>query len=312
MAKPNVVTLMFTILAWLQERGGADIEEIAGHFGVSKHDVAFAVEVLGNAFYGDGMPDEEMGLDWYAYEEFGHVRFDDLNRVGTKLGLSDDETIAFVTGLVFLTYMLPQDMRESAYSAALKLLAARNLTLDFSKFVELEDEAIVERREVIQSALYYNHSVQFTYVNNGGVRSVRRIFPSRIKQAGRHWLVEGADLVKGERRSFRLDRMEELRSGVGLEKRPLPEQPSGEQVWIFIDSNGRAAAQGNAQIKTYRGRHRAVYEVFDEQWMVTQILLVAPWLEEISREDLLDKAKEKARNAIANRDSVRAYFDGLK
>lgn len=86
MSNPSKDTLMFTILAWLQEVGGAEVSEIADRFGVSESLVRDAVVTLGEAWFGDGAPDEDLGLDWFMFEESNYVTFQDMNRVSEKLG----------------------------------------------------------------------------------------------------------------------------------------------------------------------------------------------------------------------------------
>ncbi|WP_072341496.1 helix-turn-helix transcriptional regulator [Actinomyces urinae] len=309
MTNPNKDTLMFTILAWLQEVGGAEVSEIAARFGVSENSVRAAVVTLGEAWFGDGAPDQDLGLDWSMFEESNYVTFQDMNRVSEKIGLSDDETIGFVTGLIFLSYLLPADMRETAFSAALKLLAPRGLKLDFSKLVSFEDEEVASHRETIQQAIKNSSSLQFKYVSNANHLSERNVFPLSLRQAGPNWVVETIDLDKSEKRVFRLDRMENIRVGGEVASTEAGGDDRGVKVWMFIEPQGRAAIETNATIKQYKKRTRAIYEVFDEQWMATQMLMVAPWIEDTNRPDILAKARERAKTARTNRDFFRAEWN---
>lgn len=309
MANPSKDTLMFTILAWLQEVGGAEVSEIADRFGVSESLVRDAVVTLGEAWFGDGAPDEDLGLDWFGFEECDYVAFQDMNRVSEKIGLSDDETIGLVTGLIFLSYLLPVDMRETAFSAALKLLAPRGLKLDFSKLVSFEDEQVAQHRQVVQFAIGQNTSVQFKYVSNANHVSERSVYPLGLRQAGPHWIVEAIDLDKGEKRAFRLDRMENIRTGTKVAPADAGGQDRGKKVWMFIEPRGKSAVEANATIKRYNRLMRAVFEVFDEQWMATQMLMAGPWIQDTNRPDILEAAKERARKARANRDFFRVEWN---
>ena len=309
MANPSKDTLMFTILAWLQEVGGAEVSEIAQHFGVSEQAVRTTVTTLGEAWFGDGAPDEDLGLDWFSFEESNYVTFQDMNRVSEKIGLSDDEAIGLVTGLIFLSHLLPSDIRETAFSAALKLLAPRGLKLDFSKLVSFEDEQVANHRQVLQEAIGQNTSVQFKYVSNANHVSERNAFPLGLRQAGPHWIVEAIDLDKGEKRAFRLDRMENILAGRKVEPTGAGGDERGKKVWIFIEPQGRAVVETNATIKQYNQMMRAVFEVFDEQWMATQMLMASPWIRETNRPDIFQAAKERAQKARANRDFFRAEWN---
>lgn len=309
MANPNKDTLMFTILAWLQEVGGAEVSEIAGRFGVSESSVRTAVVTLGEAWFGDGAPDEDLGLDWFMFEESNYVTFQDMNRVSEKIGLSDDETIGFVTGLIFLSYLLPTDMRETTFSAALKLLAPRGLKLDFSKLVSFEDEQVASHRETIQQAIRESASLQFKYVSNANHLSERNVYPLSLRQAGPNWIVEAIDLDKAEKRAFRLDRMENIRAGQEVASTEAGGEDRGEKVWMFIEPRGKSTVETNATIKQYNKKMRAVFEVFDQQWMATQMLMVAPWIEDTNRPDILEAARERAKTARANRDFFRGEWN---
>uniref|UniRef100_UPI002633D4CB hypothetical protein n=1 Tax=uncultured Actinomyces sp. TaxID=249061 RepID=UPI002633D4CB len=59
----------------------------------------------------------------------------------------------------------------------------------------------------------------------------------------------------------------------------------------------------------YNQMMRAVFEVFDEQWMATQMLMASPWIRETNRPDIFQAAKERAQKARANRDFFRAEWN---
>lgn len=309
MSKPNTVALMFSILAWVRGRGGASVAEIANHFSVDASQVRAAVRMLGEASFGNDMPDENIGLDWDQFIESDYVSVQDMNRVSDTLGLSDSETIAFVTGLIYLSHMLPPDLKDDASSAALKLLAARGLDIDFTKLQAFEDETVSNRRELLQQAISTGKQAKFEYVSGVGETTGREITPKNLRQVGRHWLVEAIDLQDGVRKSFRLDRMSGLTVVELDEAEPAQSdgsaRASGAEVWAVIDEAARGFAEGNAQIRRYK-QLRAVYEVFDEHWMQTQMLLIAPWIKETNREDILAAAKARAHRAGANRDLILA------
>jgi predicted DNA-binding transcriptional regulator YafY len=64
--------------------------------------------------------------------------------------------------------------------------------------------------------------LRFRYRNGSGQDSRRHVEPHRLVYTGRRWYLVAHDLDKGEWRSFRLDRMEEIRpTGV----RSLPADP---------------------------------------------------------------------------------------
>lgn len=72
-------------------------------------------------------------------------------------------------------------------------------------------------------------SVGFSYVNGQGVASARRAEPYRLVASSGRWYVQCFDLDRGAWRSFRVDRITELRAG-GRRFTPRPDVPSPREA----------------------------------------------------------------------------------
>jgi len=72
---------------------------------------------------------------------------------------------------------------------------------------------------LIALACQQGERLRFRYRNGSGQDSRRHVEPYRLVYTGRRWYLVAHDLDKGEWRSFRLDRMEDVR-GTGARSRP--------------------------------------------------------------------------------------------
>jgi predicted DNA-binding transcriptional regulator YafY len=52
----------------------------------------------------------------------------------------------------------------------------------------------------------------FSYQNHQGARSIRRVEPYRLVSTGRRWYLVARDLDRGDWRSFRVDRLEDVKT----------------------------------------------------------------------------------------------------
>lgn len=312
MARTTKVPHVFAILAWGLQRKGATVAEIAEHFDLTEKAVLNAVETLGNAYFGDEAPDTQLEVDWAALEEENFVVIRDMHGVYERIGLSDDETIAFVLGLNFLSSILPDDLRNAAASAALKLLAAKDLDIDLSRFVIIDSEDDAERRDLVMDAVRAGNSIEFGYVSGTGEASNRRVKPTALNQSDGHWIVDGYDLDAEGSRAFRLDRMSELRVGepIALEQLPAAAKERAKSVEVIIDPRAQWATEGRAELRKYRGVTRARYTVFNSRWMENQLLLLGDSAQDCSDPQIFKQAQARARQALENRERVRELWRG--
>ena len=70
-----------------------------------------------------------------------------------------------------------------------------------------------ERLRCLRSALNSGMNVVITYIAAGsGEETVRVVTPENLRQAGGgHWLLTGHDHLRGARRTFRVDRIKDVR-----------------------------------------------------------------------------------------------------
>lgn len=310
MARTTNVPHLFAMLAWVLAREGASVAEIAEHFELPEKAVLDAVDTLGSAYFGDGGFDTQFEVDWDEFYENKNVIIRDIHGVSSRIGLSNDETIAFVVGLNFLASILPDDMKDSAASAALKLLGAKDLDIDLSRFVIIDPEGDAELREQVLDAVRDGNSIRFEYVNGQGERSSRDLKPTVLNQSDGHWIVEGYDLGAEGPRAFRLDRMSELSVGapVDLEELPVEAKKRAKTVEVLINPRAKWATEGRAQVNTHAGITRARYAVLQPRWMQNQLLLLGGAIEDCSDPESLKQAKVRAQQAKQNRERVRELW----
>ncbi|MDO5048340.1 MAG: WYL domain-containing protein [Actinomycetaceae bacterium] len=310
MAKTLSDSTRFAIIAWVLERKGADVAEIAKHFMVDEQAVRETIETFGGASFGMGSPDQMVQFNWDDFYAYDRVYIVDYQSIGDRIDLSDDETIAFILGLSFLSELLPEDLKETATNAAFKLRSARNLTIDLSKFVIFDHEDVAALREQVMRAISQGASLRFDYVSGSGDMSSRNFKPVDLSQVGGHWIVEGHDLDADSSRNFRLDRMSnvEVEGVVDIDIPAAEPEGRGEEVRVIIDPTSKWAVEGRASVKEYGSRTTAIYNVLDSRWMENQLLLLGSGIVESSDKTALLGARERARQAVENRDAVRAIW----
>lgn len=306
MASANLMTSILAMLTWVYGRGGASFTDIANKFQMTEKEVKKLIETAGNAHFGSGMPDEEIEFDWDAFYSDDYVQIRNIRGLDKYLTLTDDETIAFVLGLYYLSKIVPEDLSEDAAAAALKLLSTYDIELDLAKFVIVDHEDVANRRSDILEAIANLKGIAFEYVNASNVRSERKVMPLQLTQAAGHWIVEAREAGTGKLKNFRLDRMEnlEVTEQVEIDAQAPDSKPESRQVQVVIDPKSQWATEGRAKITNYRGM-RATYTVFNDRWMESNLLMLGDGILECEDPQVLENASKRARIAQKNRARIR-------
>jgi predicted DNA-binding transcriptional regulator YafY len=117
---------------------------------------------------------------------------------GTVSGVGE----AAMRALAKLEQVLPGRLRSqlNAVQASTDAMAAGTPTVDSSVLLALAQAS----RDRMRTG--------FSYQTHQGERSVRRVEPYRLVSTGRRWYLVARDLDRGDWRSFRVDRLEDVRA----------------------------------------------------------------------------------------------------
>jgi predicted DNA-binding transcriptional regulator YafY len=164
------------------------------------------------------------------------------------LVVDDEEAVALAVGLHAAAQSAVDGMAEASVRALTKVVHV--LPPPLRRQVEAVCEmtvpagwggtgATIDTRVLtaVAQACRDSERLDFCYVTRGGDLSTRRTEPHRLVSLGRRWYLVAYDLTRSDWRSFRLDRVREVRS-IGLRFRPraLPASDAALFVRAGIDS----------------------------------------------------------------------------
>lgn len=170
--------------------------------------------------------------------------------------LDDDEAVAVSVALTELARDSPGALGEAGLSALSKLRQVLPATLRAR--VEALDEVVVGvprlpgRGDVrpggiaglldLAGACRRRQRVRFSYVDNAGRTSERRVEPHRLVTLNRIWYLVGFDLDRDDWRTFRVDRIDELvDTGHRNAEREAPDAAAQVATGIALHSFGVTA-----------------------------------------------------------------------
>ena len=164
------------------------------------------------------------------------------------LVLDDDEAVALTVGLHTATSSAVAGMAEPSVRALAKVVpvlparlrrrvdALRAMTVPAPPWSDggpaVDPHVLVEVAQACRDA----GRLTFTYTAAGGDPAERLVEPHRLVPLGHRWYLVAYDPARGGWRSFRLDRMTEVRgTGARFAPRPLPAQDAATFVRAGID-----------------------------------------------------------------------------
>jgi predicted DNA-binding transcriptional regulator YafY len=220
---------LLTLLSLLQARRDWPGGELAGRLEVSSRTVRRDVERL----RGLGYPVESLtgpagGYRLRAGAAMPPLLLDDDEAIAIAVGLRTAAR-ASVTGieetsvraLVKLEQVLPAHLRRRvrALQSATLTLPAGGPTVD------------PQCLTVIATACRDSELVRFAYRGRDGVASLREVEPHSLVNLGRRWYLVAWDRVRGDWRTFRVDRLTGLAAtGVRFPARELPAKDAADYI----------------------------------------------------------------------------------
>ena len=204
----NRLTRLLTMVPWLVNRQGIELEEAAAGLGVSVDQLESDLNLLFLCGYGQ-MPDELIEADW----EGGRVFVGNADTISRPLRLGVDEAVTLVVGLRTLLDVPGLTERDAIERALAKLEAAAGTAAEPASRVSVDltdavDPGVLARaREGVEK----HRRLHLTYHVPGRDESTERdVDPMRVIAAEGHWYLEGWCHRAVGVRMFRLDRVEAL------------------------------------------------------------------------------------------------------
>jgi proteasome accessory factor C len=200
---------LLTMVPWLLNRQGVEIEEAAREFGVSPAQVEADLELLFLCGTPGGYHGDLIEAEW----ESGRVYLANADTINRPLRLGVDEALALIVGLRALSAVPGIGEREAVARALAKLTAATgSASAGLSSIHVLIDEGSDEETMMLaQQALAESRRVHLRYLVPGRDESTERdVDPMRLINFDAQWYLEGWCHRAEGVRLFRLDRVEAL------------------------------------------------------------------------------------------------------
>lgn len=204
----NRLSRLLTMVPWLVNRQGIDLDEAAADLGITVEQLTSDLELLFLCGYGQ-MPDELIDAQW----DGGQVFIDNAEAIARPLRLGMDEAVALIVGLRALREIPGLGERDAVERALAKLEAAAGTAAEAADRVgvSLSDEVDERHLHDARRAVEQHRQVRLRYLVPGRDESTERLVdPVRVLNMDGRWYLEGWCHRADGMRTFRLDRIEEL------------------------------------------------------------------------------------------------------
>lgn len=199
---------LLTMVPWLVNRQGIDVEQAADDLGVSTEQLEADLNLLFLCGYGQ-MPDELIEADW----EGGRVFVGNADTIARPLRLGVDEAVTLIVGLRALREVPGLGGRDAVDRALAKLETAAGDVADVASRVRAEvatggsSELLARARQAVAD----HRRVHLRYLVPARDEATERdVDPMRVVGIDGRWYLEGWCHRAEDTRLFRMDRVEEL------------------------------------------------------------------------------------------------------
>lgn len=210
---------LFMITYYLLNHRGTTAKELSERFEVSVRTILRDIEILGSA-----------GIPIYTSQGTGGGIFLDKDYVFNKTALTDEEQDKIL--LALLSISGAGQFRTDALVNKLSNLFSKNYSdiveIDFSRWGKTHTDKA--KFEELMSAIAVCRKVSFSYINMYTEKSNRVVCPTKLKFQSKAWYLQGYDVEKSGYRTFKLNRLSEMRLlDEDFNRSELPTQSAPEQ-----------------------------------------------------------------------------------
>ena len=207
------LTFLLSLVPFLMDHDRVSVSAVADHFGVSPERVRDAVNLIAMS----GVPGETrqylhgdlFDIQWDEFEANDNIVLTHLVAIDDSPRFSAREAAALIAGLQYLSALPENGDRDAIATLMAKL--TRSSTGAPSQLAVSRTDADVAI-SVIQAAVRAGTQVEFDYLSARGSAEHRCVDPLRIESVDNDWYLRGWCHLREAMRTFRLDRMSNLRS----------------------------------------------------------------------------------------------------
>jgi proteasome accessory factor C len=200
---------LLTMVPWLLNRQGVEIEEAAREFGVTPAQVEADLALLFLCGTPGGYHGDLIEAEW----ESGRVFLGNADTIKRPLRLGVDEALTLIVGLRALAAVPGIGERDAVVRALAKIEAATGSAAPGSSRIQvvIDEGTSNEALALAQQALAAHRRVHLRYLVPGRDESTERdVDPMRVINFDAQWYLEGWCHRAEDVRLFRVDRIESL------------------------------------------------------------------------------------------------------
>lgn len=313
-AAGSALARLVSMVHLIDERPGITVDQLATHFGRSRAQVRADIDTLDRAGFGDLLPDKTFEIDYDLYMEQGRLALRTPLSLRAPLPLTEQEFALLLTALGTLAPLLSdQELMwlPRTISALMAMRAPSSKTGVTPPMPWAVQSRLRELVNLFRTAIAQGRPLAFDYVSATGQRSERTFAPDALTLDVNGWVSTGFCFHAQQRRSFRLDRMANVRALDPPRFLPMPKvsRTESDAATVEVDLLGQAIwALGESAAKSTR-QHRdgtvtATYEVFYDGWLQKELLTLSPWVIATRPSRYLREAAEFAKDALALQDAA--------
>ena len=237
------LAFLLALVPYLIDNDGVTVAQAAAHFGVPAQRIRDAVQLIAVS----GVPGETKAyqpgdlfdIDWDRFEERDEIAITHQVAIDDSPRFSAREAAALIAGLQYIAALPANADRETVARLTAKLTRAATAA---PAAVAVEGGADA-RLGVVRDAVTAGTVLVFDYLNGRDEREERTVEPLRVESVDESWYLRAWDRSRRALRTFRLDRMRDVRAVPGESpQRPddleLPDrifQPSKQDRSVTIE-----------------------------------------------------------------------------
>jgi proteasome accessory factor C len=207
------LTFLLSLVPYLMDHDRVSVTAVAEHFGVPPERVRDAVNLIAMS----GVPGETrqylhgdlFDIQWDEFENNDTIVLTHLVAIDDSPRFSAREAAALIAGLQYLS-ALPENGGTDAIASLMAKLTRSSSGAPSQLAVSRTDADVAI--SVIQAAVRAGTQVEFDYLSARGSAEHRCVDPLRIESVDNDWYLRGWCHLRQAMRTFRLDRMSNLRS----------------------------------------------------------------------------------------------------
>jgi proteasome accessory factor C len=213
MQAQDKLAFLLALVPYLMDRDRVSVAEAAEHFGVEPSQLRDAVRLIAvSGIPGETnqyQPGDLFDIAWDDFEDNDQIVLTHQVAIDDSPRFSAREAAALIVGLQYLSALPENADRDVIGSLMAKLARGASAVPSQVAVAGSETDATLA---TIRDAVAGGTQLDFDYLNSRGERERRRVDPLRIESIDQDWYLRGWDHLRTAIRTFRLDRIDDLRS----------------------------------------------------------------------------------------------------